>query len=120
MAYPTKEAKGFYTALFWAIFNSGAVVGGAITLGVNYGGGGGDAGAAGVSSTTFVAFVGARPTAAPRPSLGRSYGRSQDRRPRAGRFHSGSTPVSWAGRGVRPRLADGACSETRLSAAAAE
>mmetsp|Transcript_30121 Transcript_30121/g.56766 ORF Transcript_30121/g.56766 Transcript_30121/m.56766 type:complete len:441 (+) Transcript_30121:150-1472(+) len=53
MAYPPDDSKGTYTALFWAIFNSGAVAGGAVTFGVNF-----DISTeqAAPSATTFVVF----------------------------------------------------------------
>jgi hypothetical protein len=36
MAYPTKETKASYFGIFWAVYNSGAVVGGLITFITNY------------------------------------------------------------------------------------
>ena len=53
MAYPAQEEKGFATALFWILFNSGAVVGGLLTLLTNYHA----ASAAAPSTTTLVCFL---------------------------------------------------------------
>ena len=53
MAYPAQEEKGFATALFWILFNSGAVVGGLLTLFTNYH----SASAAAPSTTTLVCFL---------------------------------------------------------------
>ena len=36
LAYPTEGEKGRYIAIFWAIFNLGAVVGAAVSLGQNF------------------------------------------------------------------------------------
>lgn len=36
MAYPDGEEKGTGTAVFWILFNSGAVAGGLLTLASNY------------------------------------------------------------------------------------
>jgi hypothetical protein len=53
MAYPAQEEKGLATALFWILFNSGAVVGGLLTLIVNLH----SAPAAAPSTTTLVCFL---------------------------------------------------------------
>ena len=52
MAYPTKELKGTYFALFWVIFNVGGVVGGGITFATNY-----ESDGATASGTTFLVFM---------------------------------------------------------------
>ena len=36
LAYPTKEERGTYFALFWTVFNVGGVLGGLITFTTNY------------------------------------------------------------------------------------
>ncbi|KAF9246914.1 major facilitator superfamily domain-containing protein [Melanogaster broomeanus] len=36
MAYPTEAQKGLFIGIFWAIFNLGAVVGGAVAFGTNF------------------------------------------------------------------------------------
>ena len=53
MAYPTEYLKGRYQALFWCIFNLGAVIGGLITLATNF-----HSTASEPSLATYVFFVG--------------------------------------------------------------
>jgi hypothetical protein len=36
MAYATESQKGLFIGIFWAIFNLGAVVGGAVAFGNNF------------------------------------------------------------------------------------
>jgi Ion channel regulatory protein UNC-93 len=36
LAYPTEDQKGKFIGLFWAIFNTGAVVGASVSLGQNF------------------------------------------------------------------------------------
>lgn len=36
LAYPTESQKGRFIGIFWAIFNLGAVVGAAVSLGQNF------------------------------------------------------------------------------------
>lgn len=53
MAYASEKTKGRYIALFWAVFNLGAVVGAAIPLGQNFHKGiGGD-----TPVSTYTAFL---------------------------------------------------------------
>lgn len=52
MSYPTREAKASYLALFWIVFNSGAVAGGLLSFGLNF-----DEVAREATSGTFVAFA---------------------------------------------------------------
>lgn len=53
MAYPAQQEKGLATALFWILFNSGAVVGGLLTLLTNFH----SAAAAAPSTATLVCFL---------------------------------------------------------------
>lgn len=52
LAYATEDKKGRYTALFWAIFNTGAVLGSAIELGLTK-----DSTSNTVSNSTYIAFL---------------------------------------------------------------
>ena len=36
LSYPTEQEKGKYIAIFWTIFNLGAVLGAAVSLGQNF------------------------------------------------------------------------------------
>ncbi|KAG7090623.1 hypothetical protein E1B28_009725 [Marasmius oreades] len=52
LSYPTESQKGTYIAVFWSIFNLGAVLGAAISLGQNFNSTGNS-----VSNNTYIAFV---------------------------------------------------------------
>jgi MFS family permease len=52
MSYPTQELTGSYVAVFWVIFNSGAVVGGLVSFALNY-----HSAASAASPGTFLAFL---------------------------------------------------------------
>ncbi|KAF9258581.1 MFS general substrate transporter [Marasmius fiardii PR-910] len=52
LSYPTEHDKGTYIAIFWAIFNLGAVLGAAISLGQNFNSTGNS-----VSNGTYIAFL---------------------------------------------------------------
>ena len=51
MSYPVESEKGRFIAIFWAIFNMGAVIGSAIAAGLNW------ASTAGATYGTYVAFI---------------------------------------------------------------
>ncbi|KAL1918683.1 uncharacterized protein VTP21DRAFT_2705 [Calcarisporiella thermophila] len=53
MSYPDESSKGRYIAVFWSIFNWGAVLGNVIVLGMNANSQGGG----GVSTATYIAFM---------------------------------------------------------------
>ena len=36
LAYPTEDQKGQFISIFWTIFNLGAVIGAAVSLGLNF------------------------------------------------------------------------------------
>ncbi|KAK7468387.1 hypothetical protein VKT23_002903 [Stygiomarasmius scandens] len=52
LAYPTEGEKGRYIAIFWAIFNLGAVVGAAVSLGQNF-----HSEAGSVNNGTYIGFL---------------------------------------------------------------
>ncbi|KAF9901776.1 hypothetical protein EC991_005658 [Linnemannia zychae] len=52
MAYPTEQEKGKFIAIFWAVFNSGGVVGSIIPLVINYNTPSGPLG-----DSTYIAFM---------------------------------------------------------------
>ncbi|KAF9261909.1 MFS general substrate transporter [Marasmius fiardii PR-910] len=52
LSYPTEPEKGKYIAVFWSIFNLGAVLGAAISLGQNFHSKGNA-----VSNSTYIAFL---------------------------------------------------------------
>jgi sugar phosphate permease len=52
MSYPKEKDKGKFIAIFWIIFNLGAVMGGALLFGINFNN---DTGS--VSNSTYVAFI---------------------------------------------------------------
>ncbi|KIJ70444.1 hypothetical protein HYDPIDRAFT_105168 [Hydnomerulius pinastri MD-312] len=52
MAYATEAQKGLFVGIFWAIFNLGAVVGGAVAFGTNF-----DNQANGVGNGTYIGFL---------------------------------------------------------------
>ncbi|KAI8070851.1 major facilitator superfamily domain-containing protein [Gongronella butleri] len=52
MAYPSEDQKGKAFAIFWMIFNTGATMGGAILLGLNFNGSGNK-----VSLGTYIGFM---------------------------------------------------------------
>ncbi|KAK7061445.1 hypothetical protein R3P38DRAFT_657503 [Favolaschia claudopus] len=52
LAYPTEADKAHYIAVFWAIFNLGAVVGAAVAFGQNF-----HTTAGSVSNSTYIAFI---------------------------------------------------------------
>ena len=54
LAYPTKEVKGMFFAMFWVMFNIGGVVGGFITFGANYNA---EEEASAATPTTFLIFI---------------------------------------------------------------
>ncbi|KAI9259317.1 major facilitator superfamily domain-containing protein [Sporodiniella umbellata] len=53
MAYPEEKNKGKYVAIFWALFNTGGILGSLIALGLNLE----EAESGGVSTSTYIAFV---------------------------------------------------------------
>ncbi|KAK3848504.1 MAG: major facilitator superfamily domain-containing protein [Linnemannia gamsii] len=53
MGYPSEGDKGKYFGLFWAIFNTGAVLGGFIPMGIQWN----DPGAKAMSNTVFIVFL---------------------------------------------------------------
>jgi len=52
MAYPTEDQKGRFIAIFWGIFNLGAVVGASVALGQNY-----NSTADAVGNGTYIGFL---------------------------------------------------------------
>lgn len=36
LSYPTENEKGKFIAIFWSVFNMGAVVGAAVSFGTNF------------------------------------------------------------------------------------
>ncbi|KAL0068046.1 hypothetical protein AAF712_004949 [Marasmius tenuissimus] len=52
LSYPTEAEKGKYIAIFWSIFNLGAVLGAAVSLGQNFHSTGNQAG-----NSTYIAFT---------------------------------------------------------------
>ncbi|KAK7041796.1 hypothetical protein VNI00_009085 [Paramarasmius palmivorus] len=52
LSYPTEQEKGRFIAIFWTIFNLGAVLGAAVSLGQNF-----NSTANSVSNSTYIAFT---------------------------------------------------------------
>ncbi|KAG0256726.1 hypothetical protein BGZ95_005429 [Linnemannia exigua] len=53
MAYPTEQEKGKFIAIFWAVFNSGGVVGSIVPLVINYN----EAETGPLGDSTYIAFM---------------------------------------------------------------
>ncbi|KAL1919918.1 uncharacterized protein VTP21DRAFT_1850 [Calcarisporiella thermophila] len=53
MSYPKEDSKGRYVAIFWAIFNTGGVVGSLISLAINAG----SNTVAPITSSTYITFI---------------------------------------------------------------
>ncbi|TEB26295.1 DUF895 domain membrane protein [Coprinellus micaceus] len=52
LAYPTEDQKGQFISIFWTIFNLGAVIGAAVSLGLNFNSDGNS-----VGNGTYIAFL---------------------------------------------------------------